>query len=178
MSAVAVDSIRLPAPRAQGGHVLYLDFDGVLHPEDVWVRPRGGPYVRTPAGHALFEHAELLEDLLDPYPAVRLVLSTSWVCRYGFTRTVGFLPVRLASRCVGATFHGEMNRYWFDQLTRGAQVHADVHRRMPARWLAVDDCGEGWADADKCVVLSHPVEGLAAPAVLAKLTAALERFSA
>ncbi|QBQ95924.1 hypothetical protein [Paraburkholderia pallida] len=46
--------------RVRGGVVLDLDFDGVLHPEDVWRRPQTGPYVASPPGHALFEHAALL----------------------------------------------------------------------------------------------------------------------
>ncbi len=49
------------------GWVLYLDFDGVLHPEDVWRRPKFGPYVATPPGHTLFEDASLLVALLNPY---------------------------------------------------------------------------------------------------------------
>ncbi|WP_434666218.1 hypothetical protein P5W99_31475 [Paraburkholderia sp. A3BS-1L] len=35
-------------PRVRGGVALYLDFDGILHPEDVWRRPGYGPYVATP----------------------------------------------------------------------------------------------------------------------------------
>jgi hypothetical protein len=30
-------------PRWRGGIVLYLDFDGVLHPEEVWRYPGIGP---------------------------------------------------------------------------------------------------------------------------------------
>jgi hypothetical protein len=67
------------APARTGGRVLYLDFDGVLHPEDVWRRPGWGPYVASPPGHQLFEHADLLVELLAPYPDLRIVLSTSWV---------------------------------------------------------------------------------------------------
>lgn len=56
------------APRHIGGDVLYLDFDGVLHAENTWMRPSRRPYVRSPAGHVLFENAELLVGLLLPYP--------------------------------------------------------------------------------------------------------------
>lgn len=158
-------------------NVLYLDFDGVLHPEDVWVRPRGGPYVRTPHGRHLFEHVEVLVDLLAPYPALRVVLSTSWVCRYGYTGTVRFLPQRLATRCIGATYHSAMRRDAFAQLLRGSQVLGDVRRRKPAQWLAIDDVDEGWSGSLDHVVLTHPIEGIAHPLVLATLTDALERFA-
>lgn len=49
--------------RGHDGTVLYLDFDGVLHHEDVWWHPRRGVYIRTP-GHQLFEHVPLLEEVL------------------------------------------------------------------------------------------------------------------
>jgi hypothetical protein len=55
-------------PRWRGGVVLYLDFDGVLHPEDVRRRPGDGPYVATPPGHVVFEHTGLLAECLAPYP--------------------------------------------------------------------------------------------------------------
>lgn len=156
--------------------ILYLDFDGVLHPEDVWVRPGGSAYIRSPSGHVLFEHADLLADLLKPYPSLRVVLSTSWVRHYRYARTVQFLPAPLAARCVGATYHSEMNRTWFEQLPRGAQVLGDVQRRKPSQWLAVDDVDEGWTHAQSQVVITHPIEGIAHPPVRAALMAALARF--
>lgn len=54
----------IPPPVATGGRVLYLDFDGVLHPEDVRRRAGRGPYIASPSGHVLFEHAPLLADVL------------------------------------------------------------------------------------------------------------------
>lgn len=170
-------AIDAAAPRVCGGQVLYLDFDGVLHPEDVRVRPRGGPFVHSPAGRQLFEHAELLADMLEPYPDVRVVLSTSWVRVYRYRRTVRFLPPRLARRCIGATYHSAMHRTWFEQLPRGRQVRADVRRRAPNVWLAVDDTDEGWDGARDHLVLSDEVDGIAAPRVRNELIAALERFA-
>jgi hypothetical protein len=63
-------------PRRRGGLVLHPDFYGVLHPEDVWRQPGSGPSVASPPGHVLFEHAALLARCLEPYPALRVVLST------------------------------------------------------------------------------------------------------
>lgn len=67
------------SPRQRGGRLLYLDFDGVLHPEDVWRRPGWGVFVARPPGHRVFKNAALLEEVLAPYPEIRIVLSTSWV---------------------------------------------------------------------------------------------------
>jgi hypothetical protein len=50
MKAAAPDS------RQAKHQVLYLDFDGVLHPDEVYWHPRRGAYLRedlVAAGHAL-----------------------------------------------------------------------------------------------------------------------------
>jgi hypothetical protein len=84
--------------------VLYLDYDAVLHPEAVYWRRRRGVYLDaawTEAGHRLFEHAELLEVLMEPYPKLTIVLSTLWVVQYGRQRAAKRLPPRLQRRVVG-----------------------------------------------------------------------------
>jgi HAD domain in Swiss Army Knife RNA repair proteins len=164
-------------PRSRCPDVLYLDFDGCLHPEDV----RGGkghPTRLAPGygdSHALFEHAELLTDLLEPYPQVRIVLSTSWVRVKGYSYTVSRLPAPLAMRCCGATWHSAMEpvRQDFEAMQRGRQVLDDFLRRKPERWLALDDDSSGWAWAESHYICSDPIEGIAAPRVLECLKARL-----
>jgi ABC transporter transmembrane region/HAD domain in Swiss Army Knife RNA repair proteins len=98
-------------PAVRGGLVLYLDFDGVLHPEDVRMDRKRRPYVASPPGHELFEHAALLHKLLAPHPDIRIVLSTSWVHVYGSVSKVAKrLPPALGARVIGATYHSEMDR--------------------------------------------------------------------
>jgi hypothetical protein len=160
--------------------VLYLDFDGVLHPERVFWHPRRGAHLAKDlvnAGHKLFEHAQLLERLLEEYPDVRIVLSTRWVMRYGHADTARRLPPGLRARCIGATYHSAMDDQTFDDLTRGVQVMADVGRRRPATWLALDDSTKGWPllSGDN-VIFTDPMLGIAAPNVLAKLELRLMRF--
>ncbi|WP_233873589.1 HAD domain-containing protein [Paraburkholderia adhaesiva] len=162
-------------PRRPGGLVLYLDFDGVLHPEDVWRRPRTGPYVASPSGHALFEHAALLARCLEPYPELRIVLSTSWVRVFrSVSKVARRLPPELRRRVVGATFHGRMDPAWFQSVPRGVQVWGDVCRRQPTAWLALDDDDAGWPAACRDHLLhTDPVLGISDPAVLAQLQARL-----
>jgi len=175
---VGLQGDAVPQPAVRGGHVLYLDFDGVLHPHDVDVEPRRGPYVNSPEGHAIFEHAELLSDLLEPYPHVRIVLSTGWVTRYRYSGAQRRLPPRLFARCVGATWHREMPLPAFEALSRGEQVRADVARRQPQAWLALDDHDEGWEDArGHSVVITDPIHGISSPAVLELLKVSLQRFA-
>jgi len=157
--------------------VVYLDFDGMLHPEGVYWSRRRGPHLGSPdRGHRLFEHAALLDTLLEPYPGVGIVLSTTWVRQYRYGGAVKRLPDRRRARCIGATFHSQMNRHAFENLPRGQQVLEDVARRQPRAWLAVDDAREGWPPfADANVVLSDPTDGIAHPLVLDSLTRKLEQ---
>ena len=159
----------LKPPAGRGEPVLYLDFDGVLHHEDVWWDPRRGAYMNA-HGHRLFEHVSLLEDLLAPWPEVKIVLSTSWVGHYGFSRTARRLGPALRSRCIGATWHTAMRdtEHAFVRLPRGVQVAQDVARRKPAAWVAIDDDHDDWpVQLETHLVRSNPILGLSAPVVLA-----------
>jgi hypothetical protein len=144
--------------------LLYLDFDGVLHPEDVFRHPRRGIYLAGKyPDHALFEHAELLAAQLEPYPNVRVVLSTSWVRVLRYQRALRYLPERLQQRVIGSTFHTRMHKDLFLSLSRGQQVLGDASRRRADQWLALDDDAEGWPESHrKHLVHTDPVLGLAA----------------
>jgi len=151
--------------------VLYLDFDGVLHPEDVRRRAGRGPYIASPSGHALFEHAPLLAGVLRPYPDIRIVLSTSWVRWYrSVHRVARKLPPELSTRVVGATYHEDMDEESFRQAPRGMQVWADVLRRKAAGWLALDDDYLHWPTwCREQLVRTDEVLGISAPHVLEEL---------
>jgi hypothetical protein len=161
----------IPPPVAIGGHVLFLDFDGVLHPEDVRRRAGKGPYIATPSGHVLFEHAPLLAAVLRPYPDIRIVLSTSWVRWYrSVHRVARKLPPELKARVVGATYHQHME----EESPRGMQIWADVLRRKPAAWLALDDDYLHWPTwCREQLVRTDEVLGISAPQVLDELKAKL-----
>lgn len=163
-------------PRVGGGLVLYLDFDGVLHHENVLWHPRRGAYAGPP-GFTLFEHAALLDELLAPFPEVGIVLSTSWVRQYGCYGAAKKLPNSLRTRVVGATFHGEMDERVFGNKPRGRQVLEDVARRRPLAWFALDDVAEGWGEpASPCLVLTDECRGISAPGIADAVTSHLERL--
>lgn len=143
--------------------VLYLDYDGVLHHENVLWHPRRGAYAGPP-GFELFEHAPLLAALLEPYPEILVVLSTSWVRRYGCYGSAKRLPDSLRRRVIGATFHSKMNEHSFVVTPRGQQVVEDVMRRKPRDWIALDDTDQGWPDKlrDHVLITDEKV-GIGAP---------------
>jgi len=126
--------------------ILYLDYDGVLHDDAVYWSPKQGIFINTP-GRTLFEWMPILEELLFPYPDVKIVLSTSWVRVKSFRFAKEHLSPSLQARVVGATYHHrEMRRHEFEYLPRGVQVWEDVVRRKPTAWFALDNDEFGWPE--------------------------------
>ena len=111
-----------PAAKQHSPAVVYLDFDGVLHHHNVLWSAKRGPHLDASAQDVLFQHAELLLGLLRPYPDIRIVLSTSWVLKYGCYGAARRLPAELQDRVIGATFHTKMDRTTFEDAFRGMQV--------------------------------------------------------
>src|SRR5438132_6554545 len=89
--------------------VCFLDFDGVLHVDTVFWSAKRGIYIGTP-GRVLFEWAPILEQLLEPHPDVKIVLSTSWVRIRSFNYAKKQLSPMLQERVIGATFHNRFMR--------------------------------------------------------------------
>ena len=157
--------------------ILFLDFDGVLHPDSVYLEHR------RPVLHAegtLFMWTPYLIQALARYPDVKIVLSTSWVRARGFSRARDVLPEALRQKIVGATWHSQMARSeigtiplattWWDKATRYQQIARYVARAKVENWVAIDDDNEGWADrhADR-LIWTDPDRGVSDPHVLAQL---------
>jgi hypothetical protein len=124
----------------------------------------------------LFQHAGLLADVLSIYPDSKIILSTSWVLRYGFSATAKRLPDSLLKRCIGATFHSRnMDQGQFQLMPRGEQVIDDVKRRKPAAWVSLDDNYEGWPPTASWVK-TDPYEGISTKEVLNNLHARLHEM--
>lgn len=145
--------------------LLYLDYDGVLHPDEVYLDAHNRVYLRGEG--KLFEHAALLEALLAPYPMLKIVLSTSWVRLKGFDRARGRLPQGLRERVIGATWHSRflrddhMRDWWVNQSSRYEQIRHDVVRRRPDDWMALDDDEQGWPLPEaRRLVACDPMRGL------------------
>lgn len=171
----------LPTPRPRtAGVVLYLDLDGVVQHENVRWCKRHGTYMAAP-GHTLFEWVPNLEQALAPFPQVALVLSSSWCVWPGFGRTLKRFPAGLRDRFIGGTYHQREHgtdprlKEAFKAMSRGEQVYADVLRRRPAQWLALDDDAENWPEgARHNLVPCDGSAGLSCPRVKAELHVKLQ----
>lgn len=159
--------------------VLFLDYDGVLHPEQVY-RVRGQGIVLKADDHNLFEHSGILAELLEPHPRVQIVLSTSWVSVLrSFDATKRYLPKRLQERVVGATWHSTMDQWDWNRMSRYDQIAAYVVRHRLKRWVAVDDDACGWPRYKlHFLVHTRASEGLGHPAAQEILAARLSGMAA
>ncbi len=124
--------------------ICFLDFDGVLHPDDAYYLPNRGIQMLAP-GHRLFEWAGILAEIISHHPPIRIVLSTSWVPMRSFTYAKSRLPIELQQRVIGATYHSrEMYKNEFLLMSRGEQVSRYINAHSLTRWCAIDDDGDGW----------------------------------
>ena len=167
--------------------ILYLDLDGVLHHESVLWHPSRGIYMSPyqASDHALFEWLPILEEELAPYPSAALVLSSSWCIRPGYAKTLERLPEQLRARFIGGTYHKRVHGAdpatlaSFQSTPRGMQILADVRRRKPRHWIALDDDVEDWpSQAIDNLVACEGTTGLSSPIVRRELRRKLMRSTA
>ncbi|MCC7682772.1 HAD domain-containing protein [Janthinobacterium sp. FW305-128] len=157
--------------------VLYLDFDGILHPADVRVTPEEPLHPRVyvrgrSTDEPLFRYVSLLELLLYPYPDLRIVLATSWVRAFGYKSALKQLLPALQERVIGAAT--------FPAPTRFGTIAFDAEERGLTRWLALDDDQVGWPEErlHQLVAPTNPYLALVELGVTAKLAIKLEALCA
>lgn len=135
--------------------ILFLDFDGVLHPL---------PDPQRPA-QQLFNRLELLEQVLRDVPDVEVVISSSWrelhpleEIRTFFSqdlrhRIVDVTPVRIAESEAPAEVQ---------EFVRQCECLAWLRRsrRTQVRWLALDDVASLWAPGCENLLLVDGSTGL------------------
>lgn len=155
---------------------LFLDIDGVLHRGNSYVA--GHCIVSSAPGHIeLFEYTPVLDEVLGPYPSVKIVLSSDWAYRFGLDYTRSQLPSSsLRERVIGATYVGcEFDERFWPILSRGAQVLDYVRRYALVSWMAVDDRSDGFESCRERLVHCQSECGLGDPAVVELLRCRLRQ---
>lgn len=171
------DATARAAPAAkldEDAGVVFLDIDNTLHASDCFVF--NGKVIPASPDSTLFEFVPILEQLLEPYPGLVIVLSSSWVHALGYEFTVAQLPsAPLQARVRGATFEKEdaIDEGW-SELPRGVQVLRFVKRHKLQRWLAIDDMRSGFDDYEVRLVHCQVGVGLGDKAVQEVLARRLE----
>lgn len=117
---------------------LFVDYDGTLHRGHALLHESG--QVSLDTGNPMFEFAPLLGGLLEPYPEVEIVLTTSWLDALPVEQVVSYLPLPLAKRVIGTT-HGIKPRFGYlqDGSARTYIIRSYVFGHRLKNWLAIDD---------------------------------------
>jgi len=111
--------------------LLFLDFDGVLHPN-------------FSQGRELFARVDLLMEALGTHTAeLEVIISSSWRFQYPLDELLDFLPEALRQLVSGATPEIEPGRH---QRYREIQAFLDWHKGRPP-WRALDDDASGFPKA-------------------------------
>lgn len=154
-------NLLVPSRLKPNDRVLFLDFDGVLHPDDVY-RTRSGLELRAPG--QLMMHAGILLEILKEFPQVKISLSTSWVRILGYRRARSALSPDLQALTVSSTWHSKMPRApleGYDMYSRYQQIRAAVTRAGLKNWIALDDDPfESWPVNDRRLIRTDPDLGL------------------
>ena len=151
------------APRFEGltlsTPVLFLDFDGVLHPYDVYA-------VDANVRAERFCWLPLLTQTLAPHPAVRIVVTSDWRYFSDADRMRELLGP-LSSRFAGCTAFSR-------GFTRADHILQVVQQEALQHWRALDDDASVFKAAreEPRFVACDPATGLSEPLVIA----ALERW--
>lgn len=122
--------------------ILFVDFDGVLHPWCVRFNQNLQLTLETEDQNLyLFCWSPILQKILnevDPDEQIKIVLSTSWAHRYGWQNAAKNLPIALQCRVIGGTVG--YNR------ARGLQIlkYVQDFDLKSNDWLALDDNDYEW----------------------------------
>lgn len=144
-----------------GRRVLFLDFDGVLHPAPA---KNAGPSSRFIAvGH--FGWLPALVQLLRPHPDVSVVVHSSWREAYNDDE-LGEMLSDLGDRVLGGTPPGER----YESVLRWL----DARPEFTSYRILDDDPAEFPAPPPGELIVCDPIEGVADATVLAALRLWLE----
>ncbi|MEM5448880.1 HAD domain-containing protein [Paraburkholderia guartelaensis] len=141
---------------------LFLNFDGVLHPDHMLYENGCTPSLLS-AGHTAFEYASHLANTLDGNDDVEIVLNTWWTFFVGVDSVLELLPPAIAGRVVDATLEPSSRYDSFPCRCREAEKH--IARKNRKQLLLLDNCHARYSrHLIPCILLTDPMIGLASTA--------------
>ncbi|MGF6243500.1 hypothetical protein P3T42_005264 [Paraburkholderia sp. GAS38] len=142
--------------------ILYLNFDGVLHPDQVFYEKGYMPSLLTPGHHAL-EHAGLLAGALEDFDEVAIVLNTWWTFYLGLDVCKDLLPATLAARVSDSTVQHIGTYETMPSRREEAEQH--IARQRSRSWIILDHNHARYRrDLEPNLLLLDPSEGLGSQA--------------
>ncbi|WP_244283855.1 HAD domain-containing protein [Paraburkholderia caballeronis] len=117
---------------------LFVDYDGTLHAGHAYIDDEA--QLTLDSGRPLFEFAPILTEILQPYPTVEIVLTTSWLQRLPTERVIAYLPPDLARRVVDTTRDMKPRFSYLQSGSGRTDVIASYAQGKGLRnWMALDD---------------------------------------
>lgn len=146
--------------------VLFLDFDGVLHPEKA---ARLDRRLGRIVGENMFCWLPLLETLLAPYPELRILVTSDWR-RHLSNESLKDLLGPLGSRFLDVVLTYSPSRY--------EEIATEVDKRQLQHWLALDDhlSVQEAAGSNERLIWCPPDKGLSSERVQRELAEKLARL--
>jgi hypothetical protein len=145
------DIPKLPDLSLRSSRVIFLDFDGVLHPAD-YLRFIEVDGELVFGSDARFCWAGVLWDLIKDHDC-GLVIHSSWRTSFALADIKDMLPPELASRVLGVTGGGA--RF------RSIEAYVEAHRLR--EYLILDDEPEEFPLDLDALVVCHPERGIDSP---------------
>jgi hypothetical protein len=151
---------------------IYLNFDGVLHPDQLLYEQGCAPSLLT-SEHSALEYAGCLVAALESHLDAAIVLNTWWTFYLGLDACIEMLPPALAARVIGSTVQHAST---YDQIpTRHREVERYIARRRHQAFLIVDHANARYSrDLSPFLLLLDPLEGLSNPTTCRSLKRRIE----
>ena len=139
--------------------VLFLDFDGVCHALDTAALDEDFKVISNPK---LFEWLPILTDILEPFPNVKIIISSDWRRLFDDDSLIQILGP-LGERFMGVVESRGSNR--------ADEIRLEVTRRKLTRWVAIDDHASvvETSKTGPQFIACQPNIGLSSPSVQLKL---------
>lgn len=127
--------------------ILFLDFDGVLHPDP---SEKANYFIRVP----------LIEAVLLEFPSVEIMISSSWRDWHYLTELRKFFPASLWRRIIDVTPRWQSHLFDGDGRHHSRQWECEqwlLHNRTDGTpWIAIDDMNHWLNSIGPKLIYSNP----------------------
>ena len=132
--------------------ILFLDFDGVLHPES------SGQSTDEAQAISHFCHLPRLESLLREFPRVDIVISSMWRERVDVASLLAYFSGDIRPRILGTTALSERTSAGYRRARREEEIISWLYANgaIDLPWVALDDSDWQFKKHLNCLVTCDP----------------------
>lgn len=142
--------------------IIFLDFDGVLHPADEGEKALMAENGSSPQ---IFTWAESLASLINDFPAVRVIIHSAWRNVFPLEDLKALLPAALASRVCATTQPG-LPRWDSIELYLNDQ---EAKHRCKCQFIIIDDEPCEFPASHPSLIVCNPALGMSEKSTMAAI---------